>query len=96
MGNLPEDSSDGGGGLTSLHTIIVQHVLPGAERRSAKERLTQHTPLECHFSQVDQQTSLLGMYFYGMGGRLYCTHAEYGQLYNRPALFPGFKAWERG
>ncbi len=41
--------------------------------RSTKERLTPHTPVEHHFSQVQTQTkSLSGMHFYGMGsGQLY-------------------------
>ncbi len=46
--------------------------------RSMKEHLTQYAPVELYFSQVDQQTSLFGMHFYGMGGRLYtlsvCVH----------------------
>ncbi len=42
-----------------------------ASARSAKERFTQHMPVEHHCSQVDQQTSLFGMHFYGMGSWLY-------------------------
>ncbi len=38
---------------------------------SVKERLTQHTPVEHHFSQVDQPMSKFGMHLYGMGGPLY-------------------------
>ncbi len=39
--------------------------------QSAKERLTQHMPVEHHFSQVDEPMSKSGMHFYGMGGLLY-------------------------
>ncbi len=52
--------------------------------RSAKERLTQHTPVEHHFIQVDQPMSILGMHFYGMGGSfIHCTPAKYSQLYSQ-------------
>ncbi len=36
-----------------------------------KERITQHMPVEHHFSLVDQPMSKFGMHFYGMGGPLY-------------------------
>ncbi len=40
-------------------------------RRSAKERLTQHMPVEHHFSQVDKPMSKFGMHFYGANFRVY-------------------------
>ncbi len=52
--------------------------------RSAKERLTQHTPVEHHFMQVDQPMSKFGMHFYGMGGHTKST-ANF-RVYNRPPI----------
>ncbi len=45
---------------------------------SAKERLTQRMPVECHLIQVDQPMSKFGMHFYGMGGPLYSSPCSRG------------------
>ncbi len=53
-----------------LHAgIIIQHGVSCT--MSAKECLTQHTPVEHHFIQVDQPMSKFGMHFYDMGGPLH-------------------------
>ncbi len=57
--------------------------------QSAKERLTQHMPVEHHFSQVDQPTcmSKSGMHFYGMGGLLYTRKVRPTfRVYNGPPI----------
>ncbi len=72
---------------SAFHYALLTYTRSTWVREAAKERLTQHASVEHHFSQVDQQTSLFGMHFYGMGGRLY-THRVLPtfRVYNRPPI----------
>ncbi len=53
----------------------------------AHEHLTQHTPVEHHFSQVDRPMSKFGKHFYRMGGPLYTRKVRPTfRVYNGPPI----------